>query len=307
VTQLATLLFVLAAPQAQPTPVPQAPAPITTPAVAPAATPAPPPLPSYLGLAARLQQEGQYDACAVEALRHGYTHPEEAAVADERAALCLDLAGRYADAHRTILQLEDPATLDPHTRFRLCYSEVFLSGVPTSDLCTPPGGPAPSRDAAMYLVMASYTRVMKAILERRYDDGAKELAQWPQAPPGTFSNWEAQDHRFLHRSETLSHRSPWLAALLSAVLPGAGRAYIGRWGDGSFSLVITGAPAGFAAYEFSRSGVTSVGGWVLASVGGLFYLGDIYGSAIGAVLYNHQQADNLAARVKEAYVGRADP
>jgi TM2 domain-containing membrane protein YozV len=281
--------------------------PAATPPPAPAAAPPLAPLPSYLGLAARLQQEGQYDSCTVEALRDGYVHPDEAAVADERAALCLDLAGRYEDARRTLLQLEGAAALDAHSRFRLCYSEVFLSDGPTSELCTPPGGRAASREAAIYLLMASYTKVMKAMLDRRYADGARELAQWPQVPPGTLANWEAQDHRILDRSGHLSHRSPWLAALLSVVLPGAGRAYIGRWGDGAFSLILVGAPAGFAAYEFSRSGVSSVGGWILASLGGLFYLGDVYGSAIGAVIYNRQQADNLAAQVKEAYVGRADP
>ncbi len=281
-----------------------------TPAAAPVPLPppAPPPPPSYLGLAARLQQEGQYDACAVEALRHGYVRPNEAGVADERAALCLDLAGRYEDARRTLLQLEGPEGLDAHSRFRLCYSEMFLPGPGSSELCNPPPGPAASREAAMYLLMSQYTQqVMKALLERRYADGAKELAQWPQVPPGTLANWEAQDHRIVDRSQHLSHRSPWLAGFLSAILPGAGRAYIGHWGDGVFSLVLTGAPAGFAAYEFSRYGVSSVGGWVLASIGGLFYLGDIYGSAIGAVLYNRDQADLLSTKIKEAYVGRADP
>ena len=272
----------------------------------PAKPPAPPPLPSYLGLAARLRQEGQYDGCAVEALRHGYVHPDEAATADERAALCLDLAGRYADARRTLVQLEGPDGLDAHSRFRLCYSEVFLSG-PTSELCNPPPGPAASQDAAMYLLMAQYTKVMKALLERRYADGAAEAGAWPQVPPGALANWEAQDHRIVTNSGHFPHRSPWLAALLSVVLPGAGRAYIGRWGDGVFSLVLVGAPAGFAAYEFSRSGVSSVGGWILASVGGLFYLGDIYGSAIGAQIYNRQQEDMFAEKVKEAYLGRADP
>lgn len=273
----------------------------------PVAAPPPTPPPSYLGLAARLQQEGQYDACTIEALRHGYVRPEEAAVADERAALCLDLAGRYEDARRTLLQLEGPDGLDAHSRFRLCYSELFLSGS-NSELCKPPPGQAASKDAAMYLLLGQYTQqVMKAILERRYVDGAKQLGQWPQVPPGTLANWEAQDHRILDRSEHLKHRSPWLAALLSVIVPGAGRAYIGRWGDGVFSFALVGAPAGFAAYEFSRSGVSSVGGWILASVGGLFYLGDIYGSAIGAVIYNREQADELNTKIKEAYIGRADP
>jgi hypothetical protein len=309
VIQLSALLLLLAPAQAAPTPV-APPAPAAIPAAPPAAStttlPAAP-FPSYLGLANHLKQDGQFDACAVEALRHGYLHPDEAPVANERAALCLELAGRYEDARRTLLQLEDPATLDAHSRFRLCYSEVFLSGVPSSELCNPPRGPAASREEATYLLMASYTRVMKPMLERRYGDAAKELAAWPKIPPGTLANWQAQDRHFVEDSGQLAHRSPWLAGLLSAVLPGAGRGYIGRWGDGVFSFILIGTTGGLAAYEFDRSGVSSVGGWILASIGTLFYLGDIYGSAVGAEIFNRQQAEALAGQVKEAYVGRADP
>jgi hypothetical protein len=269
-----------------------------------AAQPAPPP--SYLGLAERLRQDGQYDACAVEALRHGYTHPEDASTADERAGLCLDLAGRWADARRMLVQLLGEPPLSAHARFRLCYTEVFLSDAQPGDVCSPSGSAA-SREEARYLVLASYTNVMRSMQARRYEDAAKQLAEWPQVPAGTLADWESQDHGFLDRSRHLRHRSPWLAGFLSAILPGAGRAYIDRWGDGVFSLILVGAPAGVGAYEFTRSGVSSVGGWILTSIAGLFYLGDIYGSAVGAVLFNRQQADTLAAQVKEAYVGRADP
>ncbi len=309
---LAALLVTVAAQAARP------PGPASTPAgppngtpaptaAPPAATPAPPaPVPSYLGLAERLRQDGQYDACAVEALRHGYSHPEDASSADERAALCLDLAGRWAEARDLVLNLLGDPPLSAHARFRLCYTEVFLNDAPPADRCSPSGG-AGSREEARYLVLASYTKVMRAMRQRRYGDAAAQLADWPRVPPGTLADWEAQDLGFLEQSRHLAYRSPALAGLLSAVIPGAGRAYLGRWGDAVFSFVLIGAPAGIAAYEFTRSGASSVGGWILASIAGLFYLGDIYGSVVGAVLYDQQQGDALAAHVKEAYLGRADP
>lgn len=261
--------------------------------------------PSYLPLAERLRQDGQYGPCAVEALREGYAHPETADRADERAALCLDLANRHAEARALLLRLHGDA-LSAQARFRLCYTEAFLADAPRDELCAPEGA-APSREDARYLVLASYTEVMRSLLARRYEEGAAELAKWPKVPAGTLADWQAQDTEFVTRSRTLPHRSPVLAAFLSAVFPGAGRAYVGRWGDAAISLALVGVPAGFGAYEFTRSGVSSVGGWILASITGLFYLGDVYGSALGAVLFNRQQDDALAAQVKQSYVGRADP
>lgn len=85
-------------------------------------------------------------------------------------------------------------------------------------------------------------------------------------------------------------RSPILSAGLSTVLPGAGQAYCGRWADAwqSFSLpVLFGAAAVYYGF-FSRD--TSAGNTVkiivTTTLGGLFWLGNIYGAANAALDYN---------------------
>jgi len=94
--------------------------------------------------------------------------------------------------------------------------------------------------------------------------------------------------------ETYQHRKPKLpmmAATLSALVPGLGKWYCSRPGDGLFAAGMTGLAAIVTWRAFvSEVVVTGVitGGITLA-----FYLGGIYGSYIGAQLYN----DDLRQKV----------
>lgn len=91
----------------------------------------------------------------------------------------------------------------------------------------------------------------------------------------------------------VKRRSPGFSAGLSTVLPGAGQAYCGRWGDAWQSFSVTGLFMGAAAYYFFFSADTTSGntvkGVVTASLGGLFWLGNIYGAANAALDYNEYE------------------
>ena len=88
----------------------------------------------------------------------------------------------------------------------------------------------------------------------------------------------------------LNYRSPFLTAAMSLILPGAGQAVCGRWGDAWQSFSITALMAGAGVYylAFSQDSTTSntVKGVVFCSLGGLFWLGNIYGAANAALDYN---------------------
>lgn len=91
----------------------------------------------------------------------------------------------------------------------------------------------------------------------------------------------------------LKRRSPFFSATLSTILPGAGQAYCGRWGDAWQSFSVTGLFAGAALYYFLCSSDTTtantVKGIATASLGGLFWLGNIYGAVNTALDYNDLQ------------------
>ncbi|MEA3312497.1 MAG: hypothetical protein U9Q76_09810 [candidate division WOR-3 bacterium] len=86
------------------------------------------------------------------------------------------------------------------------------------------------------------------------------------------------------------HRSPFLSAGLSTILPGAGQAYCGRWGDAwqSFSMAVVFGGAATYYFFFSNDTTTAntIKGTVTASLGGLFWLANIYGAANSALDYN---------------------
>ncbi|MBN2379062.1 hypothetical protein JXM67_04600 [candidate division WOR-3 bacterium] len=91
----------------------------------------------------------------------------------------------------------------------------------------------------------------------------------------------------------LKRRSPLFSATLSTVLPGAGQAYCGRWGDAwqSFSITALMAGAGIYYLAFSKDTTTgnTVKGVVFTSLGGLFWLGNIYGAVNAALDYDEYE------------------
>lgn len=75
-------------------------------------------------------------------------------------------------------------------------------------------------------------------------------------------------------------RSPFLAATMSAVIPGAGKIYAGDLRSGVSTFLIVGALGGMVAESWSKYGIQDWRTITLSSIFGLFYIGNIYGSAI---------------------------
>lgn len=86
-------------------------------------------------------------------------------------------------------------------------------------------------------------------------------------------------------------KSPWLAAGLSTVVPGLGKFYSGRYGEGAASFLLVGAFGGIAAESWIKNGA---GDWrtiVFTAVASLLHLSNIYGSYISVGLYNSYLKD----------------
>jgi tetratricopeptide (TPR) repeat protein len=96
-------------------------------------------------------------------------------------------------------------------------------------------------------------------------------------------------------------RSPFVAASLSAIIPGLGKAYSSEWKDGIISLVVVGISA-FQAYRgFSVNGRESVYGWIYGSLATGFYLGNIYGSIQSAKRFNKRQLIGIRQQTERAF------
>lgn len=82
------------------------------------------------------------------------------------------------------------------------------------------------------------------------------------------------------------YKSPFLAGLLSSLVPGAGKIYTNQISEGLTSLVLNGLFAFLSYNNFKNDHTTR--GWIFAGVGAFFYAGNIYGSVVSANIYNQR-------------------
>jgi TM2 domain-containing membrane protein YozV len=80
------------------------------------------------------------------------------------------------------------------------------------------------------------------------------------------------------------YKSPALAGVLSAIIPGSGKMYVGEWGDGLTALVVTSLFV-FLAYDNFQADHTARA-WIFTGLGTFFYAGNIYGSIASAQIFN---------------------
>jgi len=100
------------------------------------------------------------------------------------------------------------------------------------------------------------------------------------------------------RAETLPRKKRWLAGAMSALVPGSGKAYAGRYADGMYSLALVGL-TGWQAWEgFRRDGTQSVRGWIYGTLGSALYLGNIYGSVVAVEIYNDSLEEEILEGVR---------
>lgn len=231
-----------------------------------------------LQLALTLQAVGRLEACAVEALRHAYTQPTAAAEGVDLAARCLVQAGQWSQSrqllwhplHRPLLRSSRPL------RWRACVvSAVAEESQPLPAECR-----ADPSDPRLALLPAAQSLAAGRWAEA--DAAIRVDAVSPSAEATETRAFRDDLRAWTANSAQLPSPSPLLAAALSTAVPGLGRVYLGRWQEGLTSFLLVGAPAWFAYGGFERDGVESVRGWLLATTTAVFYLGNIYGSWVGA-------------------------
>lgn len=124
------------------------------------------------------------------------------------------------------------------------------------------------------------------VRDYRYQQLHDEIAQARRHLPDSSS---APMSDALARHRDAGRKMPWLAAVMSAALPGSGQAYAGKYAAGLISLAAI-AVTGYGGYHFHNRGE-----WNLAYTCGffaaLFYGGTVYG-AYNAALNANRTADD---------------
>lgn len=98
----------------------------------------------------------------------------------------------------------------------------------------------------------------------------------------------------------LKKKNPYIALFLSIFLPGSGRFYCERGGDGVFSIMTIITPLlGSIYYKFINENKTFF--IISTSVAVMFYLGELYGSFNSAKIYYEKKVNRYFYEIKDSY------
>jgi hypothetical protein len=90
------------------------------------------------------------------------------------------------------------------------------------------------------------------------------------------------------RATDFKPKSPLLAGTLSTIIPGAGKMYTGKIGEGVTALLGT-AILGAITYEnYKKAGISNYKTITFGSLFGIFYISNIYGSIISVKVYRNE-------------------
>jgi hypothetical protein len=235
-------------------------------------------------------------------------------------------ARRFLDAHvlaRTLEVLcpDAPGAARWRTYDALALVELDESARARELLLVAEGAPDPAASAAARLL-----RAWVLLRDRDHEALAQALAALPAGGRARLDALAAADDpaRFARAAAGLppdlragalaaatqlwvarGTRRPWLAASLSAVLPGAGQVYAGSWQGAAVAFALNAILIGATVeLAYRRFYVTSAAAGLAAS---FFYVGNIVNAADLAHRRNDMAADPAWRRLEEQLVPEAHP
>ena len=139
---------------------------------------------------------------------------------------------------------------------------------------------------------------MNKLMQKRWERAIQHFDQFDlSGAPEAVGHRVSVYKRHAEDGRDLPSKSPLLAGFLSTALPGSGRFYVGRSNDALLTVFLLGV-LGWGAYDgFSENGVSSRKGWTLGTIGGIFYLGNIYGSVVAAQRHNQRTETAFLATI----------
>lgn len=97
--------------------------------------------------------------------------------------------------------------------------------------------------------------------------------------------------------QNLKQKSPLLAGVYSAFIPGLGKVYAGDYGSG-ISAFFTNAALGAMLYEnYRKDGIKDVKTILFASLFSVFYVGNIWGSVVNVRVHNQVLIDGINEQI----------
>ena len=247
---------------------------------------------NILKFADHLIQQGDYLRAAGEYQRYLFYHPQESENIRYKIALCYRLGGKTGKAiqlFEKLLQESTNGTLTSSAYYQIGVSYFLMEQYGKSVHHLDKSLPHITDDR--YRAESQQLIGLSNLMQNRWLEAEKIFNSLQKSDVLEVREKAAVYNKYATQGAQLPTRSPFLAALMSTIAPGAGRLYTGRYIEALTSLVTVGF-TGWQAYDgFRRDGISSVKGWTLGTLSGIFYLGNIYGSVISAGVYNRHVAE----------------
>ena len=154
----------------------------------------------------------------------------------------------------------------------------------------------PVERGSMYAAMKRFQLSGISLLRRDFGS----FGEHANGFTGGFHVMARQESRMLQHYDALintSPKSPFLAGMMSAALPGLGRVYAGKPAEGIVSFLYM-AAFGFTSYDFYRGGGLRSPLFIIsATVTSVFYAGNIMGSVVAARRVNNEFRHEMDQRI----------
>jgi tetratricopeptide (TPR) repeat protein len=246
-----------------------------------------------------LFKEGDYLRAAGEFQRYLYGLGSQHAFADSvlyKIGLCYQLGKNFTRAinyFKKVIDANPQSAYLTNSYYHIAYSYFLMQKHRESISYS---------DSVLPLIRLDYNKLkmqqligLNYIYQKKWLSAADFLYSLDETAKNDSLTMLLMD--FAEKGQYLGRKNELLAGFFSAVIPGAGKVYCGRASDGFFSFIVVGL-MGWQAYEnFRKDGIDSVKGWIYGTMGGVFYLGNIYGSIVAAKIYNEQQENKLLDKV----------
>lgn len=253
----------------------------------------------YVDLADRYVRNGNLDAAITEYYRHIYLHPEDVSLRD----VYIRLGTAYRDAGKPLeclrafsAALDRSRTSDERARMRLeiAMAHLIMDQPLQAQLTLMRILSQPPSDSAL-MVRVHRLAGVAYILNEQWSDAAAALTEWARHQQDSGVTVK-QIATLLADTTDVPYRSPSLAMVMSAIVPGSGQIYCGEYLDGLNALLLNGAMiwSGYTQIVEQRYLAALLVGIPLVS---RYYMGNLDHAERYANAFNDRARRAYAARV----------
>ncbi len=243
-----------------------------------------------------LYAQGDYLRAVGEYQRYLFLQPEKSEQIQYKIAICYRFGGKTEQAiqgFETLLRMSPESQYASRAYYQIgatyFLQDQFSESAQFLREALPRITDTQQHAEAEQLIGLSY------LMQKQWSEAGEVFKTLQESAVIPIREKAAVYHGYAEKGVGLPTRSPLLAGMLSTILPGSGRLYTGRLGDAVTTLFAVGL-TGWQAYDgFHRDGLSSVKGWTLGTLCGIFYVGNIYGSVISARVYNQHVTDEFLA------------